>query len=65
MNAVLPWKDEPFVLPVQFEDLVGSRGGGDDAAQMHCLQAIRSFVVEASAEKSPVPPDLATVARNL
>lgn len=65
MAAVTPWKSEQFVLAVQFEDLVGSRGGGDDASQMQCLRAICSFVGEASAEAPNAHPDLSAVARNL
>jgi hypothetical protein len=45
----LGWTTEPRVFAVRFEDLVGSRGGGDDGRQLATLRAIaRHFDVDAS-----------------
>lgn len=58
LAAVRPWTQHPIVLPVRFEDLVGARGGGDDAAQLRAIQSISSHL-------GISPTDLSLVALNL
>ncbi|ATX79656.1 hypothetical protein Ga0123461_1237 [Mariprofundus aestuarium] len=39
-NALDPWYTHNAVMKVRFEDIVGSRGGGDDTVQMQTLQRL-------------------------
>jgi hypothetical protein len=39
--AFAPWLAFPNVIPLAFEDLVGSRGGGDDTAQKYLVWSIQ------------------------
>ena len=36
----VPWLEFPNVIPVSFEELVGARGGGDDAAQRRLIWSL-------------------------
>jgi sulfotransferase 6B1 len=38
------WLDKPSTLEVRFEQLVGSRGGGDDEEQLAEIQRIGQFI---------------------
>lgn len=58
MAAVLPWRGERFALAVEFEELVGSRGGGDDAKQMRCLQMICAHLGMAEVDLKATARDL-------
>ncbi len=50
-NYWLPWIDFPYALTIRFEDLVGSKGGGNDAQQLATIKAIAKHVsVELSEE---------------
>ncbi len=52
-NIWLPWMDYPYALTVRFEDLVGSKGGGDDARQLAAIKDIAKHVsVELSEERA-------------
>ena len=44
LASVIRWLGLPYVLPIRFEDLVGSKGGGDDARQRQALQAIATHL---------------------
>lgn len=39
-RTFLPWFDEPACMVIRFEDLVGVRGGGSDAAQQKCIRDV-------------------------
>lgn len=39
-RALQPWLDEPNVLKVRFEDLVGARGGGEESRQVEITRTI-------------------------
>lgn len=39
-----PWLDPAIALSIRFEDLVGSRGGGEDGQQMASLRKIADFL---------------------
>lgn len=43
-EALAPWASDAAVLWLKFEDLVGSRGGGDDVRQRSSLLALAEFV---------------------
>lgn len=36
----IPWLDDPSTLVVRFEDLIGSRGGGQEGTQIACIRKI-------------------------
>ncbi|MEM6785222.1 MAG: sulfotransferase domain-containing protein [Bacteroidota bacterium] len=40
LDRYLPWLDEPGVLTIHFEDLVGPAGGGSEEAQQQAVAAI-------------------------
>lgn len=40
----LPWLDHQACLVVRFEELIGSRGGGDDAKQITCVSRIAEHI---------------------
>ncbi len=62
----LLWMDYPFALTVRFEDLVGSKGGGDDAKQLATVKAIAKHVsVELSEERAQeIATDLFGITKN-
>lgn len=37
------WLEEPWCLPVKFEDLIGAKGGGDSARQLEVIQNLINF----------------------
>lgn len=41
MAGYIPWLDFPNVIPVSFEELVGARGGGDDAVQRRLIWSLQ------------------------
>lgn len=41
MAGFVPWLEFPNVIPVSFEELVGSRGGGDDAVQRRLIWTLQ------------------------
>jgi hypothetical protein len=43
-RAFLPWRSQPGVLVLRFEDLVGAAGGGDDAAQRRDVARVAQFL---------------------
>ena len=43
-RALQPWVDDPAVLCLRFEDLVGPRGGGDESAQKEALVNLAGFL---------------------
>jgi sulfotransferase family protein len=43
-SGFIAWLDEPSTLGVRFERLVGSRGGGDDEAQLAEIERIGQFI---------------------
>ncbi|RMH61702.1 MAG: glycosyltransferase, partial [Calditrichaeota bacterium] len=48
LQSIVRWMDEPNVTVIRFEELVGARGGGDDAAQRETLKKIaRTIGVDA------------------
>ena len=52
-NFWLSWMNYPYALTVRFEDLVGSKGGGDDAQQLATVKAIAKHVsVELSEQRA-------------
>ncbi len=52
-NLWLPWMNYPYALTVRFEDLVGSKGGGDDAQQLATVKAIAKHLsVQLSEERA-------------
>lgn len=44
VESYLPWLKEPTCLSVRFEDLIGSGGGGDDAAQFTAVCSIIEYL---------------------
>lgn len=44
LSFIQGWVDHPDVLTVRFEDLVGSRGGGDDDRQRDAIRTLASHV---------------------
>ncbi len=49
----LAWMNYPYALTVRFEDLIGSKGGGDDARQLATVKAIAKHIsVELSEERA-------------
>ena len=52
-NIFFEWINYPYALTVRFEDLVGSKGGGDDAQQLATVKAIAKHVsVELSEQRA-------------
>ena len=43
-RALDPWIDHPQVFRVRFEDIVGSAGGGDDAARLEVLHQLAALL---------------------
>ena len=43
-QAFLPWQDDDNSLVLRFEDLVGNKGGGSDAAQLKNITNILEFI---------------------
>lgn len=43
-HALDPWIDHPQVFRIRFEDIVGSAGGGDDAARLEVLQRLATLL---------------------
>jgi hypothetical protein len=41
VGAFIPWLDFPNVIPLSFEELVGSRGGGSDKAQLDLIWSLQ------------------------
>ena len=41
VGAFIPWLDFPNVIPLSFEELVGSRGGGSDQAQLDLIWSLQ------------------------
>lgn len=41
MAGFVPWLEFPNVVPVSFEELVGARGGGDDAVQRRLIWSLQ------------------------
>jgi len=41
MAGFVPWLECPNVIPVSFEELVGSRGGGDDTVQRRLIWSLQ------------------------
>jgi len=41
MAGFVPWLEFPNVIPVSFEELVGARGGGDDAVQHRLIWSLQ------------------------
>lgn len=41
MAGFVPWLEFPNVIPVSFEELVGARGGGDDAVQRRLIWSLQ------------------------
>ena len=41
MAGFVPWLEFPNVIPVSFEELVGARGGGDDAVQCRLIWSLQ------------------------
>lgn len=41
VGRFLPWTDFPNVIPVSYEELVGTRGGGDDAARARLIWSLQ------------------------
>jgi hypothetical protein len=41
MAGFVPWLECPNVIPVSFEELVGARGGGDDAIQRRLIWSLQ------------------------
>jgi hypothetical protein len=39
-RSYLPWFNEPHVLAIRFEDIVGSQGGGSDEGQLFMVRAV-------------------------
>ena len=62
----LPWMNYPYALTVRFEDLVGSKGGGDDAKQLATVKAIAKHVsVELTEERAQeIATDLFGITKN-
>jgi hypothetical protein len=44
LSGYLPWLDQPSILVVRFEDLIGPRGGGDPNKQLDEIERISGFV---------------------
>ncbi len=44
LAAFQPWLETPDVFPVRFEDLVGARGGGDDAIRDRTMTEMLQFI---------------------
>ncbi len=44
MSMYLGWLSHPGVCLIRFEDLVGEKGGGSDAAQVETIQRLASFL---------------------
>jgi sulfotransferase 6B1 len=44
LREYLPWADEPGCLVLRFEDLVGSRGGGESGRQLLAIEAVARHV---------------------
>jgi hypothetical protein len=44
LSGYLPWLDQPSILVVRFEDLIGPRGGGDLDKQLDEIERISGFV---------------------
>jgi hypothetical protein len=52
-NIWLPWMNYPYGFTIRFEDLIGSKGGGDDAKQIATVKAIAKHIsVELSEERA-------------
>jgi hypothetical protein len=43
-NRYTAWSEEPGTLTIRFEDLVGSKGGGDDTQQANAVQRIAEHI---------------------
>lgn len=41
VGGFIPWLDFPNVIPLSFEELVGSRGGGSDKAQLDLIWSLQ------------------------
>lgn len=41
VGGFVPWLDFPNVVPISFEELVGSRGGGSDRAQLDLIWSLQ------------------------
>ncbi len=41
MAGFVPWLDFPNVVPLSFEEIVGARGGGDDAVQRRLIWSLQ------------------------
>ncbi len=41
VGRFLPWTDFPNVIPVSYEELVGTRGGGDDAVRARLIWSLQ------------------------
>jgi len=50
-REALKWRDAPRILSICFEDLIGSKGGGDDAQQRVALEQIGSWLGYNMSEK--------------
>lgn len=44
LTRSLRWKDSTNICSVRFEDLVGSKGGGDDALQVEAVKKISNYL---------------------
>ena len=52
-NRWLPWMNYPYAITVHFEDLVGSKGGGNDSRQLAAVKAIAKYLsVDLSEERA-------------
>ncbi len=65
-NTWLPWMDYPYVLTIRFEDLVGSKGRGNDSRQLATVKAIAKHLsVELSEERAQeIATDLFGITKN-
>lgn len=59
-RAFLPWRSQPGVLVLRFEDLVGAAGGGEDATQRRDVVRVAEFIGATLSDA-----DLAQVCRNV